>query len=103
MVKPAFSFFSYKITEIKKESDKPGFTRLSTSIKKIKVSQRLTAVEPVGGVKGGINPSPFAALSFPVSKKVPIDWWVNNESISLVGRRNPGAVSRPLGNFLHHK
>ena len=75
-MKPAISFFSYKITEIRKESDKPGFT--STSIKKIKVSQRLTAVQPVGGVNGGVNPSPFASLSFSVSKKVPIDWWVDS-------------------------
>ena len=49
-------------------------------------------------MKGGAHPSPFAALAFPNSKKVPIYYWVDNESFPIVAASN----SRPYGDFLHH-
>ena len=34
-------------------------------------------------MKGGAHPSPFAALAFPNSKKVPIFCWVDRESFPV--------------------
>ena len=45
-------------------------------------------------MKGGAHPSPFAALSFPNSKKVPIYWWVDRASFSI--------ATWLYGDFLHH-
>ena len=78
---------------------------------KVKVSHGLIAVGAVGVsptvswaqlMKGGAYPSPFASLSFPNSKKVPIHCWVNRESFPVVGWRSPASNSRPYGDFLHH-
>ena len=53
-------------------------------------------------MKGGAHPSPFVALSFPDSKKVPIYCWVDRHSFPVVAWRGPGSNSRPYGDFLHH-
>ena len=47
-------------------------------------------------MKGGAHPSPFAALSFPNSKKVPIFCWVDRESFPVAAWRSRAS------NFLHH-
>ena len=39
-------------------------------------------------MKGGAHPSPFAALSFPNSKKVPIYCWVDREGFPVVAALN---------------
>ena len=49
-------------------------------------------------MKGEAYPSPFAALAFPNSKKVPIHCWVDRER-EFSSRRM--ANSQPYGNFLH--
>ena len=53
-------------------------------------------------MRDGAHPSPFAALFFPVSKKVPIYCWIDTESFPVVEWRNPVSNSRPSGDFLHH-
>ena len=52
-------------------------------------------------MKGRAHPSPFAALAFPNSKKVPIYCWVDRESFPVVAWRSPASNSRPYGDFLH--
>ena len=53
-------------------------------------------------MKGGAYPSPFAALSFPNSKKIPIDSWVDRDFSSC--RMAKPSLKLPLyGDFLHHK
>ena len=49
-------------------------------------------------MKGGAHPSPFAALSFPNSKKVPIFCWVDRVFQSPHGAAEPRthAIRRPL-------
>ena len=39
-------------------------------------------------MKGGAHPSPFAALAFPNSKKVPIFCWVDRESFPVKNHSN---------------
>ena len=51
-------------------------------------------------MKGGAHPSPFAALSFPDSKKVPIYCWVDRESFPVVMAK-PSLELTPY-DFLHH-
>ena len=69
-------------------------------------------------MKCGAHPSPFAAFSFPDSKKIPIYCWVDTVTyiyicvfighwltkrvFPAVGWQNLGAISRPSGDFLHH-
>ena len=50
---------------------------------------------------GGANSSPFAAQSFPNSKKVPIYCWVDRESFLVVAWRSPASTSR-FTVTLHH-
>ena len=50
---------------------------------------------------GGAHPSPFAALSFPNSKKVPIYCWVDRE-FSGCCMAKPSLELTLYGNFLHH-
>ena len=49
-------------------------------------------------MKGGAHPSPFAALAFPNSKKVPIHCWADRER-EFSSRRM--ANSQPYGDFVH--
>ena len=53
-------------------------------------------------MKGGANPSPFAALAFTNSKKVPIHCWVDRESFPVAAWRSPASNSQQYGDFLHH-
>ena len=53
-------------------------------------------------MKGGAHPSPFAALAFPSSKKVPIHCWLDRESFPVVAWQSPASNSQPYGDFLHH-
>ena len=50
-------------------------------------------------MKGGAHPSPFAALSFPNSKKVPIFCWVEFSSRRMA---QPSLELTRYGDFLHH-
>ena len=52
-------------------------------------------------MKGGAHPSPFAALSFPNSKKVPIFCWVDRE-FSSRRMAQPSLELTRYGDFLHH-
>ena len=52
-------------------------------------------------VKGGAHSSPFTAILFPDSKKVPICCWVD-KSFQVIGWQNLGAISQTFGKFLHH-
>ena len=52
-------------------------------------------------MKGGAHPSPFAALSFPNSEKVPIYCWVDRDSFAVAAWRSPASNSQPYGDFLH--
>ena len=45
-------------------------------------------------MQGKAHPSPFAALSFPNSKKVPIYCWVGRESFPVVAGQSPASYSR---------
>ena len=48
-------------------------------------------------MKGGAHPSPFAAFSFPNSKKVPIYCWVGRESFLVAAW--PGGVAKSVGHL----
>ena len=50
-------------------------------------------------IKGGAHPSPFPALSFPESKKVPIYCWVDRvfQSSKMPGRVEPDSRTRGPG------
>ena len=50
-------------------------------------------------IKGGAHVSPFAALSFPYSKKVPIFCWVNRESFPVAAWRSRASNSRDTTTF----
>ena len=77
--------------------DKLSYNRLVKV--KVKVSHSLMAIGAVGVrvptvtwaqlMKGGAHPSPFAALSFPNSKKVPIFCWVDRVFQSPHGAAEP--------------
>ena len=54
-------------------------------------------------MKGGAHPSPFTALAFPDSKKVPIYCWVDRENFPVVKWRSPASNSRPYSDFKHHQ
>ena len=45
--------------------------------------------------------SPFAALAFPNSKKVPIHCWVDRDSFPIVTWWSPASNSQPYGDFVH--
>ena len=75
---------------------------------KVKVSHSLIAVGQWGleshcilgtADKGGAHPSPFAALSFPNSKKVPIFCWVDRESFPVAAWRSRASNSRDTATF----
>ena len=50
-------------------------------------------------MKGGAYLSPFAALSFPNSKKVPIYCWVDRESFPVAAWRSRASNSRDTATF----
>ena len=54
-------------------------------------------------MNGGAHTSPFAALSFPDSKKAPTHCKVDKESFPVVAWRSPTSNSRPHDDFLHQK
>ena len=73
-----------------------------TIYKKVKVSHSLISIRSRGGgstiswaqlMKGGAHPSPFAALSFPNSKKVTIYCRVDRESFPIVAWRSHGVCT----------
>ena len=50
-------------------------------------------------INGGAHPSPFAALSFLDSKKIPIYRWVDKEIFPVDACRSQASSSRPYGDF----
>ena len=75
---------------------------------KVKVSYSLIAVEECGYslavssvqlMRGGGHPFPFAALSFPNSKKVPIYCWIDIESFPVVIWQSPASNSHFTATF----
>ena len=52
-------------------------------------------------MKGGAHSFPFAALSFPNSKKLSIFCWVDRESFPVAAWRSRASNSRFYGDFLH--
>ena len=53
-------------------------------------------------MKGGGHPSPFAALAFPNSKKVPIHCWVDRESFSNCRMARPSLELTTFPDFPDH-
>ena len=51
-------------------------------------------------MKGGAHPSPFAALSFPNSKKVPIYCWVDRESFPAAAQRSRASTHAIIAELL---
>ena len=47
-------------------------------------------------MEGGAHSAPFACLCFDDSKQVPVYYWVDRESFSVVGWPSRGLNSRPL-------
>ena len=86
------------------------YSRHRSDWEKVKVSYSLIAVGAVG-VNGAIlgtaderrtHSSPFAALAFPNSKKVPIQSWFDREGFPVITWGSPAWNSQPYGAFLHH-
>ena len=53
-------------------------------------------------MEGRAHPSPFTALSFPDSKKVPVYCWVDRENLKVVEWLRQVSISRPFGDVLLH-
>ena len=83
----SFKFIPFRIYQV-----------LSAVLHEVKVCHSLIAIGVVRVsptvsqaqlMKGGAHPSPFAALSFPNSIKVPIYCWVGRLFLSLHGKAQP--------------
>ena len=82
----------------------------ASRLKKVKVSYSLEVERVVGGLEahcrhmnGGAHPSPFApfaTLSFPDSKQVPIYCWVDRESFLVIKWPCLSLNSWPSGNWV---
>ena len=78
----------------------------------VKVSHSLTGIGAMGlkahSILGttderlGGHPFPFAALSLPALKQVPIYCWVDRKCFPVIGWESQGLISLPSSDFLHH-
>ena len=81
-------------------NDISGKVKVSHSL----VVERLLGVEArcilAQNIKSGVHISPFAVLSFPDSKQIPIYCWGDRERFPIVGWPNSVSNFRPSGDFV---